>query len=118
MFHHLENKIKDHKDFKDHKEISKIIYLKIVIPASLLEKNYNVGEFIFGLFGYLFEIMLTISTWHPQFFGKVSMDRIWSATKIVRTQNIQGFEKWTPRTFGKFGIFEPENLTMNQIKPQ
>ena len=35
MFHHLENKIKDHKDFEDHKEISKIIYLKIIIQSSL-----------------------------------------------------------------------------------
>lgn len=41
MFHHLENKIKDHKDFKDHKEISKIIYLKIIIPATLLENTSN-----------------------------------------------------------------------------
>ena len=41
MFHHLENKIKDHKDFKDHKEISKIIYLKIIITATLLENTSN-----------------------------------------------------------------------------
>ena len=39
MFRHLENKIKDHKDFEDHKEISKIIYLKIIIPAYLLENH-------------------------------------------------------------------------------
>ena len=41
MFHHLENKIKDHKDFEDHKEISKIIYLKIIIPATPLENTSN-----------------------------------------------------------------------------
>ena len=103
MFHHLENKIKDHKDFKDHKEISKIIYLKIIVRASLLENYCTVSKYLLASFneGPSYNNFTILSS-------KVRNPRT-KASKILKPWNIEVLKNELLELFKCLKFFGAEN---------